>query len=79
MNDVKATMGTPHRQGSDRLKHVDTNALCLQEKVASGDVTLDRQDPVRVQHGGHDDARAALERNPEAHDGDGTCDARTEA
>ena len=39
--DAKSTMGTLHRKESGRLKHVDTNALWQQEKVASGEVTLD--------------------------------------
>ena len=37
-----ATMETLRRQGSGRLKHVDTNAFWLQEKVASCEVTSDR-------------------------------------
>ena len=39
---AKATLRTPHRQGSGSLKHADTNALWQQDKVVSGEVTLDK-------------------------------------
>ena len=40
--DAKATLGTLRRQRSGRLKHVDTNELWLQERVAKGEFEVDK-------------------------------------